>query len=86
LVVTVHLHTILQRQTPEGPLRALEVDLPQGSTLIDLLGKLEITLAGDDLLLVVNGRLAEEGQVLKEGDQVHLIPALSGGDLTDSLD
>jgi sulfur carrier protein ThiS len=79
LVVTVHLHTILQRQTPEGPLRVLEVDLPGGSTLLDLLHQMEIKLAGDDLLLVVNGRLAEEGQVLKEGDQVHLIPALSGG-------
>lgn len=79
MVVTVHLHTILQRQTPEGPLRVLEVDLPGGSTLLDLLHQMEIKLAGDDLLLVVNGRLAEEGQVLKEGDQVHLIPALSGG-------
>jgi molybdopterin converting factor small subunit len=33
----------------------------------------------ESILLVVNGRQAAETQVLANGDEVHLIPALSGG-------
>ena len=77
--VTVHLHTILQRQTPEGLVRRLEVDLPGGSRVVDLLLRLEITLPIDALLLAVNGRVADPEQILKEGDQVNIMPAISGG-------
>jgi hypothetical protein len=31
------------------------------------------------ILLVINGRQAHATQVLADGDEVHLIPALSGG-------
>jgi molybdopterin converting factor small subunit len=30
-------------------------------------------------LFVVNGRQASSAQALKDGDEVHLIPALAGG-------
>lgn len=79
MILTVHLHTILQRQTPEGPLRSLEVELPPGATLADLLGYLEVDLNPEALLLVVNGRLVELGYALQDGDTVNLMPALSGG-------
>ena len=79
MVVTVHLHTILQRQTPEGPLRILEVDMPEGTNLKDFLAQLEIELSPDALLLVVNGKIAELNYELQEGDIVNLMPALSGG-------
>jgi len=77
--VTAHLHTILQRQTPEGLIRRLEVELPGGSRVADLLLKLEIMLPLDALLLAVNGRVADPEQILKEGDQVNIMPAISGG-------
>ena len=77
--ITVHLHTILQRQTPEGMVSRIEVSLQPGSTLEDLIEKLEISLAPDGLLLALNGRLTEPAQVLHEGDQVNLMPAISGG-------
>lgn len=77
--VSVQLHTILQRQTPEGRLDRLEVELPEGSALADLIEHLEITLDIEDLLLVVNGRTAELDTLLKNGDKVNLIPAISGG-------
>lgn len=77
--IVVHLHTILQRQTPDGLVSLLEVQLPPGSTLADLLSNLQIELAPEHLLLVVNGRIAELSQVLAEGDQVNLMPAMSGG-------
>jgi molybdopterin converting factor small subunit len=77
--VTVHLHTTLQRKTAEGLLRRLELTLPAASTLDDLLRALEIVLDGDAILLVVNGRQVEVTQPLADGDEIHLIPALSGG-------
>jgi len=77
--VTIHLHTILQRQTPEGPQRQLEMTLLSGSTLADLLEDLGIEMPLSGLLLVVNGRTAAPEQILREGDQVHLMPAISGG-------
>jgi molybdopterin converting factor small subunit len=77
--ITVHLHTILQRQTPQGLKRRLELELPQGTTLADLLARLEIELSPDVMLLVVNGRIVELAYELKDGDIVNLMPALSGG-------
>jgi len=77
--VTVHLHTLLQRKTPEGMLRRLEMTLSPASTLGDLLRTLDITPEGDAILLVVNGRQVDVTQPLAEGDEIHLIPALSGG-------
>jgi sulfur carrier protein ThiS len=77
--INVHLHTILQRQTPEGRVDQLQVEMPEGSTMADLLQHLEISLHPEDLLLVVNGRTAPIDQALQGGDQVNLIPAMSGG-------
>jgi sulfur carrier protein ThiS len=77
--LTVHLHTILQRQLPEGRVDQLQIDLPEGSLLADLLEYLEIALQPEDLLLVVNGRTAQPDQILVDGDHVNLIPAISGG-------
>lgn len=73
----VNLHTSLRRRTPDGIVRRLEVDLPEGSTLADLLQAVAVAPKG--LLLVVNGRTAKREQVLAGGDEVDLIPALSGG-------
>jgi molybdopterin converting factor small subunit len=79
LTVVVHLHTTLQRPTPNGPLRRMDLALPAGSTLGDLLGRLSLTHLDDSVLLVINGRQADSRCVLRDGDEVHLIPALSGG-------
>lgn len=75
----VRLHTTLQRRTPGGMVRHLEVQLPESSTLADLLKVLEIRQDLKGVLLVLNGRTAQPAQALAEGDEVHLIPALSGG-------
>lgn len=75
----VHLHTSLQRPGPAGPVRRLEVDLPAHGTLADLLAMLDLRPDPKGLLLVVNGRTAGPERVLAQGDEVHLIPAISGG-------
>jgi molybdopterin converting factor small subunit len=79
VIITVHLHTILQRPTPEGLVDRLEVTLPPGSSLEALINHLEIELELDALLLAVNGRMADADQMLADGDRVNLMPAISGG-------
>jgi molybdopterin converting factor small subunit len=79
VIITVYLHTILQRQTPDGLKNRLEVKIPPGSTAVDLLKALKVDMDINSLLLVVNGRSAELTQLLNDGDQVNLIPAISGG-------
>ena len=77
--ITVHLHTILQRPSPQGPISQLQIDLPEGTTLGDLIEHLEIEMPIDSLLIAVNHRVAEVDQVLQDRDQVNLMPAISGG-------
>jgi molybdopterin converting factor small subunit len=77
--VTVHLHTILQRPSPEGLQRVIEVELPAGATLAQLIDVLEIELPMDAVLTAVNGRTAGLECALANGDQVRIMPAMSGG-------
>jgi molybdopterin converting factor small subunit len=79
LVVNVRLHTTLQRRTGGRAARVLAMELPEGATLAGLLAQLGLPVGNSEILLVVNGRTADAGQGLAEGDEVHLIPALSGG-------
>jgi len=77
--ITIFLHTTLQRQTLNSTMGKLAIDLPLGSTIDNLLKRLDIKFDEENTLLVVNGHTAELSQVLSDGDQVHLIPAISGG-------
>jgi sulfur carrier protein ThiS len=79
MVVNLHLHTLLQRPSPNGLIRQLEVELPAGATLQDLLKREGIIVDDENFLLVVNNRNVERDQVLNDGDDVDLIPAISGG-------
>ncbi|MCP4360519.1 MAG: MoaD/ThiS family protein [Chloroflexi bacterium] len=79
MIVTVHLHTILQRPSPDGPQRQIEVEILSGSSITELMADIGVMLPGETLLLVVNGRVADSTHILQAGDQVHLMPALSGG-------
>lgn len=77
--ITLILHTTLQQQTPDGKVGKLVIEMPSGGTISDLLLRSGIQLDVEDTLLVVNGRNSEPDQSLSDGDQVHLIPAISGG-------
>ncbi len=80
MVVTLFLHTTLQRQTPSGPQRRIQCTLPAESRVADLLLGAGVQTS-DTVLLVVNGRTASPDHALCEGDEVHLIPAISGGSI-----
>lgn len=75
MVVKVHLHSIFQRQTPDGWQERLEVTLLSGSTLADLIPDLGVELPLGAMIMEVNGRPATVEHILHDGDQVHLVPA-----------
>jgi len=77
--IEVHFHTTLQRLTRLGLQRQTTLEMPPDSTLLDLLQLLEIELAPEHLLLVVDGKVVDERHVLADGEKVSLIPAMSGG-------
>lgn len=77
MVVTVHLHTILQRQTPDGMQQQLDVMLLSGSRVGDLVHDLGLGLPVEAIEWKVNGRLVTADRILQDGDQVHLIAANS---------
>jgi sulfur carrier protein ThiS len=77
--IVVHLHSILQLKTPQGLQRRLEVELPEGSTIQDLIEHLAVEVDPEHLSLVLNGRVAKLEQVLEDGDKVHLMVPISGG-------
>ncbi len=78
MVVTVRLHSILRRETPQGVVDRLELELEPEATVASVLARLGLQ-AQARLLLVVNGELAHADQPLADGDEVRLIPAVSGG-------
>jgi len=67
LKIEVQLHTTLQKQTPEGLQRCIDLEMPEGSTIRDVLQALELDLAPEHLLLVVEGKVVEEDYVVREG-------------------
>jgi len=75
MIVTVHLHSLFQRQTPAGSQARLEVTLLSGSTLADLIPDLGVELPLGAMAIEVNGRPAAVDHILNDGDQVHLLPA-----------
>lgn len=79
MVVSVRLHTTLRRVTPEGVIDRLTLELAPQATVQTVLDALGLSLRDDAILLVVNGRIAETATGLAEGDEVRLIPAMSGG-------
>jgi molybdopterin converting factor small subunit len=79
LVVHVTLHMHLQRVTAEGRTSQIEVKLADDASLQDLVDLMGIPYESEAIVLVVNRQVVEISQRLKSGDEVDLIPAISGG-------
>lgn len=77
--MTVRLHTTLRRKTGQGWQDHLELELEPGATVATVLQALDISPSGDSVFLVVNRRTAAPQQPLQDGDEVRLMPAISGG-------
>jgi sulfur carrier protein ThiS len=77
--ITVHLHTILVLRNAQGIVSQLEIDVPEACAVEHLIQRLNIPLPLEALMLAVNGRVATDGQRLQDGDQINIMPAISGG-------
>lgn len=75
--VRVNLYAGLRTFAPEGK-APFELELPQGATLGALIARLGIPEEKPRILLV-NGRHADPGRELAEGDEVALFPPVAGG-------
>jgi molybdopterin synthase catalytic subunit len=74
--VTVRLFAMLRERAGTG---RRELDLPDGATAGDVWAALELGPEPDGLAVAVNREYAERSAPLAEGDEVALIPPVSGG-------
>jgi len=77
--INVKLFASLQRYKPDvfaG--EAFLVELPEGSTLADVVEHLEIR-ANEVKVMFVNGRARAEMYRLQDGDEVGIFPPVGGG-------
>ncbi|NMC14764.1 MAG: MoaD/ThiS family protein [Chloroflexi bacterium] len=81
MVINVHLHTILELRDENKRINQLKIELPEGSSINFLLSYLNISINVDSLLFAVNGRVASIEHILKDGDEVNIMPAISGGSI-----
>ncbi len=77
--VTVRLHANLRRQTAQGMVDRLAVELPEQATAADLLAALQLDARPEAVVLLVNRRYAELAQTLHPTDDIRLFPPISGG-------
>lgn len=77
--VQIKLHTILQKQTPEGRIDTINLTLKNGSSIRDLVALLDLEMSTDEILFVINRQNVHLDDVIKDGDEIHLIPAIAGG-------
>lgn len=79
MLINVKLFATLQRYRPDvfaG--EAFQIELPEKSTIADLIKYLEIR-ENEVKVTFVNGRARAEVYRLKEGDEVGIFPPVGGG-------
>ena len=77
--VEVHLHATLRLVIKEGKGQSIIVELPEYSSIGDLLELMKIDQNPNHMLFVLNGRTTGLDQVLEDGDVLNLMTAVSGG-------
>jgi len=79
VTVRVKLFATLRRHYPDlGVGEAMDVELPAGATVGDLVERLR--LPADQVKVVfVNGVVRDEGHTLADGDEVGVFPPVGGG-------
>ena len=74
--ITVRLFAMLRERAGSGE---VVIDLPDGACVRDAVARLGDLAEGLPLVLAVNREYAPEDQVLSAGDELALIPPVSGG-------
>lgn len=76
--IEVRLYATLRLLHPEAPAGVMTVELPERSTVADLLGRIGVDPAKIHILMV-NGVGQEPDIMLRDGDRVGLFPPVGGG-------
>jgi len=79
--VTIRLFAILRERAGA---REVTLELPDGARVADAIGALSEVAAGLPLVMAVNREYAPEDRVLEPGDELALVPPVSGGAATPS--
>ena len=77
--IEVHLHATLRQNISGESWKPIDIELPNGSSIGDILNHLAIEVDPGHLLFVLNGRTTDLDQTLKDGDVLDLMTAVSGG-------
>ena len=77
--ITVHLFAILRQRAGRD---TLELDLPDGARVSDALAEVDDLAGGLKLVMAVNREYAAADHPLEAGDELALIPPVSGGATT----
>jgi molybdopterin converting factor small subunit len=75
--VKVKLYAWLAKYRPDAE-GEFPVELPEGSTVSDLMEELRIP-PGSAALAIVNGSQQKKSTILQDGDEVSLFPPVGGG-------
>lgn len=78
MVVEVRLYASLRRYTPASPNGIITVDLPDGTTVLDLVKTIKIDPA-EIQLIMINGIGCDLDKIICNGDRVGLFPPVGGG-------
>lgn len=79
LKVTFQLHTVLQMQTPKGRVTTLQHEMQRGQTIKEALAALGLAIDPEQTLIVVNRQNVGLDYQPRDGEVIHLIPAIAGG-------
>lgn len=77
--MTFQLHTVLQKQTPQGRISSICHRMRHGNTIAAALQDVGLNINPDETLIVVERRNVGLDYQPKDGDVIHLIPAIAGG-------
>jgi molybdopterin synthase catalytic subunit len=77
MVVTIRLFAILRERAGAGE---IELDLPEGARVRDALDRLDDLAGGLPLVMAINRDYADANSELRAGDELALIPPVSGGE------
>ena len=77
MVVTIRLFAMLRERAGAGE---IELDLPEGARVRDALARLDDLAGGLPLVMAINRDYADADSELRAGDELALIPPVSGGE------
>jgi len=79
--VVVHLHAGLMRYAPSGSRGAIDVELPNGALIADVLARFRFVGVGR-MIVGLNGEAASPETLVPDGARIDLLQPISGGEHT----